>query len=121
MGCFFYHRFLKNARFTVLPHTKGGTVKRAFINEMCVNQSLSAVNCQLSTVNCQLSTLNCQLSKIFNSGSQAAEEISPAAEDLGEIAQAQAGAGAAAQGEATEVSGGLAVGGVAVLDGVQGL
>ena len=38
-----------------------------------------------------------------------------------QVAQAQACAGAAAQGEAPEVSGGLAVGGVAMLDGVQGL
>ena len=118
---FFNQGFLKSARFTVLPHTKGSTVKRAFINETCVNRSLSIVNCQPPTVNCQLSTVNCQLPKIFNFGSKAAEEISTAAEDLGEIAQAQAGAGATAQGEAAEVAGGLAVGGVAVLDGVQGL
>ena len=105
MGCFFYHRFLKNARFTALLHRKGGTVKRALMIKTCGDKGI----------------VSCQLSKIFNSGSQAAEEISPAAEDLGEIAQAQAGAGATAQGEAAEVAGGLAVGGVAVLDGVQGL
>ena len=51
---FFNQGFLKSARFTVLPHTKGSTVKQAFINETCVNRSLSIVNCQLSTVNCQL-------------------------------------------------------------------